>query len=208
MKYFNEWVCILETVIKTMEAGNGSDCEVDADTAFDELFDKALKARQNNAIIFLIGNGASASMASHVAADLGKNGSLRTMVLNDASLLTAVGNDIDFSEVFAEPLRRFGSKQDLLVAISSSGRSPNILNAIKTARAIGMSVVTFSAMDSDNPLRRLGDLNFYVPAGTYGHAESAHAALLHYWIDMHVAQSNEIAMNQTPIIRIKKDVVL
>ena len=207
MKYFNEWVGTLDTIIKTMEVGYVTGRKLDADTAFDQLFEKALKARQKNAAIFLIGNGASASMASHVAADLGKNGNLRTMVLSDPSLLTAVGNDIDFSEVFAEPLRRFGSKQDLLVAISSSGRSPNILSAIKTARAIGMGVVTFSAMDTDNPLRRLGDLNFYVPASDYGHAESAHAALLHYWIDMHVAQSKEMALNQTPVIRIKPDIV-
>jgi D-sedoheptulose 7-phosphate isomerase len=62
-------------------------------------------------------------------------------------------------------------------------------------------------MDSDNPLRRLGDLNFYVPACDYGHAESAHAALLHYWIDMHVTQAMEIAMNQTRVIKIKKDAV-
>jgi D-sedoheptulose 7-phosphate isomerase len=207
MKYFSEWMHILGTVINAMEAGSSSGRKIDADTAFEKLFGKALKARQKKAVIFLIGNGASASMASHVAADLGKNGNLRTMVLNDPSLLTAVGNDIDFSEVFAEPLRRFGSKHDLLVAISSSGRSPNILSAIKTARAIGMSVVTFSAMDSDNPLRRLGDLNFYVPACDYGHAESAHAALLHYWIDMHVTQAMEIAMNQTRVIKIKKDAV-
>jgi D-sedoheptulose 7-phosphate isomerase len=207
MNYFKEWIRTLETVIKTMEVGNGLDGRFEADNAFDALFDKALKARQKNATIFLIGNGASASMASHVAADLAKNGNLRTMVLNDPCLLTAVGNDIGFSEVFAEPLRRFGTKQDLLVAISSSGRSPNILNATKTARAIGMEVVTFSAMDSGNPLRQLGDLNFYVPAHTYGHAESAHAALLHYWIDLHVAQSSEMIMNQPRLRMIRKDAV-
>ena len=207
MQYFNEWIRALDTAIKTIEAANAADFRLDAEMAFDQLFDKAIKARKNNATIFLIGNGASASMASHVAADLAKNGNLRTMVLNDPSLITAVGNDIDFTEIFAEPLRRFGNKKDLLVAISSSGRSPNILNAIKTAHAIGMEVITFSAMDFDNPMRRLGDLNFYVPARTYGHAESAHAALLHYWVDLHVAQSKEVAMNHPHIIKIKQNLV-
>jgi len=206
MRYFNKWIHTLETAIKTVEAGNGPDSLFDAETAFDELFDRAHGAKQKNATIFLIGNGASASMASHVAADLAKNANLRTMVLYDPSLLTAVGNDIGFSEVFSEPLQRFGSKEDLLVAISSSGRSPNILNAIKTARSNGMGVVTFSAMDSDNPLRQLGDLNFYVPALTYGHAESAHAALLHYWIDLHVAHHSEMSMNRPQLRIIAQDV--
>lgn len=205
MNYFNEWIRKLDAVITGVEADDGKNGKIDVETAFEELFERALEARNNRATIFLIGNGASASMASHVAADLAKNGNLRTMVLSDPALLTAVGNDMDFSEVFAEPLRRFGAKQDMLVAISSSGQSPNILNAIKTARAIGMQVVTYSAMDSNNPLRELGDINFYVPAQTYGHAESAHAAVLHYWIDLHVAQSNEIAKKHPNIIKIKKE---
>lgn len=204
MIHFKEWIRTLKKVIKTVEADNGSETALVAEAGFDQLLAKTLKVSQKKATIFLIGNGASASMASHVAADLTKNGNLRTMVLNDPSLLTAVGNDIGFSEVFSEPLQRFGTKNDLLVAISSSGRSPNILKAIKTARAIGMEIVTFSAMDNDNPLRTMGDLNFYVAAKAYGHAESAHAALLHFWIDLHLASSNEDAMKLNNIHRIRQ----
>ena len=144
MKHFKEWIRTLEKILETLEAADGSAASLEAEAGFDRLVAKTAETRQKNATIFLIGNGASASMASHVAADLSKNGKLRTMVLNDPSLLTAVGNDIGFSEVFSEPLQRFGTKTDLLVAISSSGRSPNILKAVKTARAIGMGIVTFS----------------------------------------------------------------
>jgi len=133
--------------------------------------------------IFLIGNGASASMASHIAADLCKNARLSTEVFSDSSLLTAVANDVGTDHLFAVPLRRRGKKNDILVAISSSGQSKNILEAVKTARKIGMKVITFSAMKPENTLRKSGDLNFYIKAETFGLAESAHAVLLHYWVD-------------------------
>lgn len=140
--------------------------------------------RENRQSIYLIGNGASASMASHFAADLAKNAHLHTEVFTDPSFITAVSNDMGYEWVFAEPLRRRAKKGDMLVAISSSGYSKNILCAVEVANKSGLCVVTLSAMSSKNPLRSLGHLNIYVPAQTYGHAETCHAALLHHWMDM------------------------
>lgn len=134
--------------------------------------------------LYLIGNGASASMASHVAADMGKNAGVRTEVFTDLALITALANDLCYEEVFAEPLRCRLCEGDMLAAISSSGRSPNILRAAQEARRLGGKVCTFSAMQPDNPLRSAGDINFYVPADTYGTAEICHTAILHYWIDL------------------------
>lgn len=71
----------------------------------------------------------------------------------------------------------------MVVAISSSGQSPNILNAVQEAVVRGGQVVTLSAMSIDNKLKKLGNLNFYVPADTYGMAETCHAAILHFWMD-------------------------
>ena len=79
--------------------------------------------------IYLVGNGASASMASHMASDLSKNAGLHTHVFSDPSLLTAISNDIGYEDVFALPLKGRAVKGDMLVAISSSGKSPNILKA-------------------------------------------------------------------------------
>jgi len=152
-------------------------------TGFETLLRLTIEAGHKHDNIFLIGNGASASMASHIAADLCKNARLSTEVFSDPSLLTAVANDVGTDQLFAVPLQRRGKKDDILVTISSSGKSRNILEAVKTARKIGMKVITFSAMKSDNSLRKLGDLNFYVRADTFGLAESAHAVLLHYWVD-------------------------
>ncbi len=143
-----------------------------------------LATKENGSVVYLIGNGASASMASHFAADLAKNATLHTEVFSDLSLLTAVANDLGYERVFAEPLLRRARPNDMLVAISSSGCSPNILAAAETSSHLGMTLVTLTAMDPGNPLRHMGRLNFHIPAGEYGDAESCHAAILHHWMDI------------------------
>jgi D-sedoheptulose 7-phosphate isomerase len=141
------------------------------------------RVRAAGGFCFFAGNGASASMASHFSADLAKNAGLRTMVFTDPALLTALGNDRCYGDVFSEPVTWYMGTADMLVLISSSGNSPNVLAAAKAARGRGGAVVTLSGMGPDNALRSLGDLNFYVPAATYGLAETAHTAILHHWTD-------------------------
>lgn len=155
-----------------------------ADEGFLKWEGLALRLRRQRRTIYLIGNGASASMASHMAADLAKNGRLHTEVFSDLSLVTAISNDLGYEHVFSEPLSRRARRGDMLVAISSSGRSPNILAAVDVARRLSLTVVTLSAMDAGNPLRRMGAINIYVSAQTYGYAESCHAAILHHWMDL------------------------
>ena len=123
-------------------------------------------------------------MASHFAADLAKNAHLHTEVFSDLSLITAISNDMGYEWVFAKPLCRRAKKGDMLVAISSSGASKNILCATEIAKKIGLKIITLSAMLPQNPLRSSGDLNIYVSAKTYGLAETAHAAILHHWMDL------------------------
>ncbi len=122
-------------------------------------------------------------MASHLAADWTKNAGVRATTYHDISLLTAISNDQSYDQVFAQPIGWFGEKGDMLVTISSSGNSPNVLNAIASAREQEMKVVTFSGMSPENKSRLAGDLNFFVPAWTYGIVESSHHVLLHAWLD-------------------------
>jgi len=157
---------------------------ISTDKGFTLWRDVTIKLRDSKQVCFLIGNGASASLASHVSADLAKNAHIHTQVFTDLSLITAISNDIGYERVFAEPLSRQGNSGDMLVAVSSSGRSKNILAAVDVARSLKMTVVTLSAMSFDNPLCRMGDINVYVAAKTYSNAESCHAAILHYWIDL------------------------
>jgi len=179
------WIQYLENLYILLQSLSisSSDGELESEEAIIAWVKKTLSVRKNRGTVFLIGNGASASMASHVAADLAKNAHVRTEVFSDLSLITAIANDLSYEEIFAEPLRRRMTDGDMLVAISSSGQSANVLRAVRESKNLGGFVVTLSAMRLDNTLRGSGHLNFYVPAQTYGIAESCHAAILHYWID-------------------------
>lgn len=136
--------------------------------------------------IYIVGNGGSAMIAGHFATDACKNGRLRALAFNDAAMLTAAANDLAFAEVFAVPLTQLARANDLLITISSSGNSPNIIRAIEVARTIGMRIVTLSGKGADNRSRAMGDLNFYVPSSRYGWVESAHHVAMHYWLDQYL----------------------
>lgn len=156
---------------------------IDQESALIRLSEYSHEISRKRQTLFFVGNGASATMASHMAADFCKTCGIKGMAFNDIALMTAVSNDIHYEACFALPLARFALAGDLLITISSSGNSPNVIEAIRVARELKMGVVTFSAMQSENKTRRLGDLNFWVPASTYGLAEAAHQTLLHCWQD-------------------------
>jgi D-sedoheptulose 7-phosphate isomerase len=188
MKWMSH-ICGLKDDLGSLSVRNADGRELDVDSAFMIWKSLTLEIREARRTIFLIGNGASASMASHVSADLAKNAHVRTEVFSDLSLITAIANDLSYQEVFAEPLRRRMMGGDMLVAISSSGQSLNILRATEEVGRFGGSIITLSAMKPDNPLRKRGTLNFYAPAMSYGMAETCHAAILHYWIDLLISGS-------------------
>lgn len=135
--------------------------------------------------VFLIGNGGSAGIASEVANRFWKFCRLPAQTFNDSVLLTSVVNDHGVNRMFAEPLEVYGQLGDILVAISSSGQSENIHRAVETARSKSFGlVVTLSGFRPDNPLRTLGDLNFYVPSDSYRHVERTHLFILDCLIDL------------------------
>ena len=136
--------------------------------------------------LYFIGNGGSAMIASHMAVDATKNGGLRAFAFNDPAFLTAISNDISFDEIFAMPLAKFGQAGDLLMTISSSGNSPNVVRGLETGRQMGMHLVTLSGKGPGNRSRAMGDLNFYVPADRYGWVECAHQVIIHYWFDQYL----------------------
>lgn len=132
-----------------------------------------------------IGNGGSAAVASHMSQDLMNACGVRSHTLNDASLITCVSNDHGFERVFGRPLAVTGRAGDVLMAISSSGMSKNVVAAAQVGMEMGMSLVTFSAFSPANHLNGLrAELSFHTPTRVYGHAELAHEAMLHAVIDM------------------------
>ncbi len=128
--------------------------------------------------MFFIGNGGSAAVASHIVNDLVKLG-FDAATLLEPAILTCLANDYSYQEVFNRQIFYRNIKESTLVAISSSGRSPNIINAVKTFSSTGGKVITFSGFDGDNPLRNLGHINYWVPSYNYGIVECAHLAILH-----------------------------
>lgn len=128
--------------------------------------------------IFLIGNGGSAAICSEMAARLVKFTKLRATTFNDFVNMSGMANDFGWKQVFAEPLRTHAQRGDLLIAISSTGQSSNIHQAVAVARELDGQVVTFSGFTPDNPLRGMGDYNFWVNSTSYRHVERTHLFIL------------------------------
>jgi D-sedoheptulose 7-phosphate isomerase len=141
------------------------------------------QAKEGRKLIF-IGNGGSAAISSHLATDFWKTGGIKALAFNDSSLLTCIGNDYGYEHVFAKPISMFADPGDILMAISSSGQSPNILNGVKAAREKNCQVITFSGFHPHSPLRSLGNLNYYVPAEAYGPVEILHHSICHCILDI------------------------
>jgi len=133
--------------------------------------------------LMFIGNGGSAGICSHMATDYSKNGNMRSMAFNDGAMLTCLGNDLGYENVFAKQLDLHANQGDLLIAISSGGRSKNILEGVAMARKKGCRVVTLSGFAADNPLRKLGDINYHLASDQYGYVEVGHLAILHAILD-------------------------
>ena len=140
-------------------------------------------AQQRGSCVYLIGNGGSAAIVAHVQNDLVKKARMRAHVLHESSMLTCMSNDYGYEHAYAEMLERFLKPQDVLIAVSSSGRSSNILKAIEVAHARGAHTVTLSGFSPDNPLRAGGHVNVWLPSHDYGDVEVGHQLVLHYLSD-------------------------
>ncbi len=192
-RYFDEAGSLpLKTLVTD---ANGS--EYALGDGFSRLLELVVAANDRGNTLRFIGNGGSAGIASHMAVDFAKRGNIRAGAMNDPAMLTCLGNDLGYDQVFAHQIELHTREGDVLTAISSSGRSPNILNACTAARAKGATIVTFSGFDADNPLRALGDLNFYVGSPEYGFVELTHMALLSGAIDILIGWPTEPHLRQS-----------
>lgn len=135
-------------------------------------------------VVYVIGNGGSAGIASHFSSDLTKTLKIPSLTLYDSNLMTCLSNDLGYENVFSFPLSQLLKPQDLLVSISSSGKSPNIIQAAQTARALQIPLITLSGFSPHNPLRQLGQLNFWIDRSDYGLVETSHFFLLHAIVDL------------------------
>jgi D-sedoheptulose 7-phosphate isomerase len=154
--------------------------------AIDQIADRLMGAYDAGRTVFLCGNGGSAALASHLACDLGKgtaycNGGKRLRVLaltDNLATLTAWANDSSYDDVFSEQLKNFVQPQDVLLAISGSGNSKNVLKALRTAREAGAATVGISGFDG-GAMKSLCDLCVIVPSNDMQIIEDLHLAIAH-----------------------------
>jgi D-sedoheptulose 7-phosphate isomerase len=140
-------------------------------------------AGESGGKILLVGNGGSAAIASHMQNDLSKAGKIKALVFTEQPLLTAYSNDDGYETAYESMAKLWAGPNDVLVAISSSGKSENILRTCRVVEAVGGRIITLSGFTPGNPLRSIGDVNFYVESDSYGIVETAHGALGHYLTD-------------------------
>ena len=180
--YSQNYLQAMTNTLAQTQASLGTET-TDLQTALARSVEILKTTQSTNSTQFFLGNGASAAFAEHMALDWTKNGGVRSQNPSSSVLLTALANDISFQDSFATYLDRYARSGDLVVTISSSGNSENVIRAIAAARKIGCKVITLSGLKPDNTSRKLGDVNFYVPGRTYGIVECAHQVLLHMMID-------------------------
>ena len=180
----NAYLESLAQIVGSSEATDPNQQRMPIDEAVDWAVARARRAHADGNKLMFVGNGGSAAIASHLAIDFSKNGGMRACAFNDGAALTCLANDLGYENVFAQQVALHGRAGDLLVAISSSGRSPNILNAVAAARRGGVDVLTLSGFRPDNPLRAMGEVNLYVPSMEYGFVEISHLTLGHAILDL------------------------
>ncbi len=179
-QYSDEFLSYLEMVVITDRSGQKLDLDEGLSVIVNDLH--KIKTTQNK--VMIIGNGGSAAIASHLQNDLCKAAQTRAMVFTEPSLLTALSNDISYVAAYCELVNLWADKDDLLFAISSSGCSRNIIDAVCAARDKGCSsIITLSGFLPDNPLRRMGNINLYIPSIEYGYVELAHSVFSHFISD-------------------------
>jgi D-sedoheptulose 7-phosphate isomerase len=128
--------------------------------------------------VICAGNGGSAAIASHVAVDLTKTAGIRGVSFNEADLITCFANDYGYERWLEKAIEFYGDAGDLVVLISSSGKSPNMVQAARAAAGKGLTVVTLTGFAPDNPLRALGRLNLWADSTVYNVVETTHQAWL------------------------------
>jgi D-sedoheptulose 7-phosphate isomerase len=143
-----------------------------------QVADMVMRVTINSRKIILVGNGGSAAMASHVAVDFTKTAKVRAVNFNEADLITCFANDYGYDQWVLEALSAYADSGDMVILISSSGKSPNIINAARKAKEMGLSVVTLSGFEASNSLRQLGHVNLWVDSFSYNIVEMTH----HIWL--------------------------
>ena len=186
MKYLEE----LKSLIPQIEVNDRNGESIPIEETVSKIISVINSNHKKGNKVILIGNGGSASIASHLTVDFMRSTQINAVAFNDGSLLTCMGNDFGYEYVFEKPIEVCAQEGDILFAISSSGKSKNILYATRMARKKKCFIITLSGFDKNNPLRKEGDFNFYVPSYSYGYVEIIHLVICHLIVE-HVKERDK-----------------
>jgi len=164
----------LEFIKDYLERYNKSLFETDVSDQMIKMKKMLLEVKKSGRKVIIAGNGGSAAMASHVAVDFTKQGGIRTVNFNEPDLITCFANDYGFEHWVEKAIEFYGDADDVVILISSSGNSANMINAAQTAQKLRMKVITFTGFKQDNPLKQEGNLNFWIDSRAYNIVENTH----------------------------------
>jgi D-sedoheptulose 7-phosphate isomerase len=169
---------------------NSAIISIDHD-AFNKVVSLIGKSKKKPGKIILIGNGGSAAIASHLAIDFTKAANIRAINFNESSLLTCFSNDYGYENWAKMALEFYADNDDIVILVSSSGQSKNIINAGRKAKKMGLSLITLSGFLESNPLKELGDINFWVDSSEYNVVENTHQIWLLAVVDYLIESNNQ-----------------
>ncbi len=150
-----------------------------------------ITTKKNRKKILIFGNGGSAAIASHFSVDLTKNAKIRCTNYNEPDLITCFSNDFGYERWVEMAIKYYGNKGDVLIVISSSGKSKNMINACITARKKKFSkIITLTGHLVNNPVKKLGDINLWVNSKAYNYVENIHQFWLLSLVDLVIGKKN------------------
>ena len=138
----------------------------------------------NKSKVYIVGNGGSASIASHVSVDFAKVARVPSSTFNNSNLITCFANDYGYENWVVEAIKAYTNINDLIILISSSGTSKNIVNAAQYCKDNNIDLITLSGFTKDNPLSTLGNVNFHIESTEYNYIEMSHHIILLVLVDI------------------------
>ena len=153
-----------------------------------KLIDQSVKLIQKSihkkSKVYIVGNGGSASIASHVSVDFAKIARIPSATFNNSNLITCFANDYGYENWVVEAIKAYTNNNDLIILISSSGTSKNIVNAAQYCKSNKIDLITLSGFNKDNPLSKLGNINFHIDSNKYNYIEMSHHIILLALVDI------------------------
>lgn len=168
-----------QKVVHGTTATNAIHAETLLEDSIVKIHNLLIDTKDNKRDLYIIGNGGSAAIASHAVIDFMNVGKISAHTLHDSATLSCMANDYGYENTFSNVVTLTLKPKDILIAISSSGQSENIIRAAESAKKLDATVITLSGFDADNKLRKLGELNFWCDSRDYGMVEIAHQFILH-----------------------------